>query len=154
MVAATASRKRKAQKKGGSTSGAHGATGPTDGDLIPIGDTCDVKCVAADNNCAIPLGLDHGVCGCDDCNRYLEDSNRYFCQSGQPGATCVDTSDCAIPPGLKHAVCRSSDSRGICQSGHSGSWCGQTSDCVVQNDLDPPHAVCRGNWDAQFKCQR
>ena len=125
--------------------------GSTDGDdVIPIGDPCFNSDDAVYNvlsNCAIPPGMDHGVC-------LWEPGLGHNCQSGQPGATCVDTSDCAIPPGLKHAVCRSSDSRGICQSGHSGSWCGQTSDCVVQNDLDPPHAVCRGNWDAQFKCQR
>ena len=154
MVAATASRKRKAQKKGGSTSGAHGATGPTDGDLIPIGDTC-----VADDNCAIPAGLDHGVCGWDDSNRYLEDRaipvhpvcclssddgvGSWTCQSGQPDALCVETSDCVVPPGLEHGVCRDD----ICQSGKSGSSCGQTSDCVPIAELN--HAVCR-----RGKCQR
>ena len=41
MVAAAASRKRKIMKKSGSTSGSYGATGTTNGDTIPIGDTCD-----------------------------------------------------------------------------------------------------------------
>ena len=140
IVAATASRKRKITKKGGSTSGSYGATGPTNDDTIPIGDTCDV----IDDNCAIPLGLDHGVCVFNP----MDCSNRYgywTCQSGQPGAFCVETSDCVVPPVLEHGVCRDD----ICQSGKSGSSCGQTSNCVPIAGLNPPHAVCRNN-----KCQR
>ena len=84
----------------------------------------------------IPPGLDHTVC--------LEDRNYYeaieggICQSGQPGALCVKTSDCVKPPGLEHPVCGG----GKCQSGQPGSLCGVTDDCVVQTDLVPPHAVC------------
>ena len=83
MVAAAASRKRKTTKKSGSTSGLYGATGPTNGNNIPIGDTCDVK----DDDCAIPLGLDHGVCGMDRAfpDYFYDDFVGYWtCQSDQP----------------------------------------------------------------------
>ena len=42
----------------------------------------------------VPPGLEHPVC------RYGQ------CRSGQPGASCGQTSDCVIPPGLEHPVCR------------------------------------------------
>ena len=93
---ATASQKRKAQKKGGSPSGsAHGATGPTtdDNDLIPIGGSCPadgrVKNTNLNNNCAIPPGLAHGVC----LGTYTHDRTYIYCQTGQPGAYCEDTSE-------------------------------------------------------------
>ena len=138
---ATASRKRKTQKKGGSTSGsAHGATGPTCGDVIPIGDPCEI--CADDNgylkdNCASPPGLDHGVCFPSS-----------YCQNGQPGAYCAVTSDCVVPPGLEHPVCRQQNKLNYptCQSGKSGALCGNNSDCVIPKGLD--HAVCRRD-----KCQ-
>ena len=146
---ATASRKRKTQKKG-----AHGATGPTDDnlDLIPIGDPCGI--CAGDNgylldNCAIPSELDHGVClgffnidGDTNCSSVV-------CQSGQPGAYCENTSDCVKPPGLEHPVCRKPGNMNHhhCQSGTSGADCGDTSDCVIPPGLE--HGVCRNN-----KCQR
>ena len=144
MVAAAASRKRKITKKSGSTSGSYGATGPPNYNTIPIGDTCGVK----DDDCAIPMGLDHGVCGMDRAfpDYFYDDFVGYWtCQSGQPGAFCVETSDCVVPPVLEHGVCRDD----ICQSGKSGSSCGQTSNCVPIAGLNPPHAVCRNN-----KCQR
>ena len=132
-TATTASRKRKITKKNGSPSGSQGATGPTGLiDCVPIGDTC----VASDNDCAVPPGLNHGVCRGSG-------KNNITCQSGEPGSYCGVTSDCVVPPGLNHAVCRD----GQCQSGASGSSCGATSDCVVPSGLE--HAVCR-----QLKCQR
>merc|ERR1719162_809765 len=85
------------------------------------------------SDCAIPPGLDHGVC------------HDGTCKSGAPGSYCGVTSDCVKPPGLGHAVCRD----GRCQSGAPGSSCGAASDCVVRNELDPPHAVC-----LHGKCQR
>ena len=114
IVSATATRKRKIMKKGGSLSGSYGATGPTD--VIPIGSDCGKT--SANHN---PI--------------------------------------CAIPPELDHGVCRSGPyDFPLCQSGQPGSYCGQTSDCVVQNDLDPPHAVCCGPNETVFyynaKCQR
>ena len=55
-AAAAASRKRKITKK--VTDGPNGATGPPTPDGIPIGGYC----VSAEDNCAIPQGLNHGVC--------------------------------------------------------------------------------------------
>ena len=132
------------------------------GDIIPVGDECPNqynvdKDRYADDHCAIPLGLDHGVC------LGLRPWGFSFCQSGQPGAVCIDTfGDCVVPPGLDHPVCRQGAPAdgdydggegiiGKCQSGQPGSFCGQTSDCVIQTDLDPPHAVCRG---LDRRCQR
>ena len=136
MIAATATaaaaRKTKVTKKGGSISGSYGAIGPSTPDGNPPGGYC-----ATSDDCAIPADLTHGFCAW--CG---------ICQSGQPGAICDQTSDCAIPPGLEHGVCVDT-----CQSGQPGSSCDQTSDCVVQNDLDPPHAVCRGTR-VYRKCQR
>ena len=85
------------------------------------------------SDCAIPPGLDHGVC--------LEG----YCQPGTPTprSFCEVTNDCVKPPGLNHPVCRD----GRCQSGASGSKCGATSDCVRPPGLD--HGVCR-----RGKCQR
>ncbi|OEU12920.1 hypothetical protein FRACYDRAFT_244194 [Fragilariopsis cylindrus CCMP1102] len=42
----------------------------------------------------VPLGLEHPVC------RYGQ------CRSGQPGASCGQTSDCVVPLGLEYPVCR------------------------------------------------
>ena len=133
------------------------------GDIIPVGDECPNqynvdKDRYADDHCAIPLGLDHGVC-----LGLRQWGGASFCQSGQPGAVCIDTfGDCVVPPGLDHPVCRHGAPAdgdydggegiiGKCQSGQPGSFCGQTSDCVIQTDLDPPHAVCRG---LDRRCQR
>ena len=78
------------------------------------------------SDCAIPPGLDHGVC--------LET----YCQPGTSRSICEVTNDCVKPPGLNHPVCRD----GRCQMGGTGSGCGVTSDCVVPSGLD--HPVCRG----------
>ena len=118
-----------------------GATGPTDGDGIPPGGHCSTT-----NDCAIPVGLTHGVCR-------TAGGSAHWCQSGQPGARCGQSSDCVVITDLDppHAVCRENR----CQSGQPGSWCGVTNDCVVQTDLDPPHAVCRGPSGSELhKCQR
>ena len=61
-AAAVVARKRRITKKGGlwvSYVGSDGATGATNVNLIPIGDPCTGlrDCV-----CAIPPGLDHGLC--------------------------------------------------------------------------------------------
>jgi len=79
------------------------------------------------------------------------------------GDYCTTPDDCVIPVGLDHGVCLGGNEWLVaCQSGQPGSWCKQTSDCVVQNNLDPPHAVCGGpNQESQggfknklYKCQR
>ena len=117
FVSAAASRKIKIQKK--TSSAATGSSGQP-------GATCKTT-----SDCAIPPGLDHGVC------------HDGTCKSGTPGSYCGVTSDCVVPPGLDHAVCRD----GRCQSGTSGSSCGATSDCVVPTGID--HAICRHG-----ECQR
>ena len=105
-TAAAASRKRKIMKK-------VGATGQTNSDGIPIGDPC----TRGDDNCAIPPGLDHGVCRGGTCKVNIYGGSPptycegYVCQSGQPGSSCGVTTDCVVPPGLDHAVCR----KGRCQ---------------------------------------
>ena len=105
-TAAAASRKRKIMKK-------VGATGQTNSDDIPIGDPC----TPGDDNCAIPPGLDHGVCRGGTCKVNIYGGSPptycegYVCQSGQPGSSCGVTTDCVVPPGLDHAVCR----KGKCQ---------------------------------------
>ena len=73
----------------------YGATGPTTGDGIPIGESCIYS-----DDCAIPPGLEHGVC------LYPSYGFPGTCRSGQPGVFCGRTSDCVIPKGLKHPVCR------------------------------------------------
>jgi hypothetical protein len=109
------------------------------GDVIPIGGLCNF----ALDDCAIPLGMTHPNCVC-----YSTDSKTgqdvCYCESGQPGAPCLDASNCVTPPGLKHPVCRSDGHHKDtyqCQSGQPGSLCGVTDDCVVPPGLD--HAVCR-----------
>ena len=117
--------------------------GTTDDDyvIIPIGDPC----LIADDNCAIPPGLEHGYCGFVPITGGQPGPVQYECQNGQPGASCDNPSDCVIPKGLDHAVCRDDK----CQSGQAGARCGQTSDCLPIAGLSPPHAVCRKD-----KCQR
>ena len=135
VVSATASRKRKIAKKGGSLSVSYEAIGPPtdnkwtheqscpeDGTKCPPGDYC---CSADD--CAIPVGLTHAVC-----------------RNGG-GADGNTAGDC-LPGNFWVSLYQ-------CQSGQPGSFCGVTDDCVVQTDLDPPHAVCRGPTGDQ-KCQR
>ena len=168
-AAAASSRKRKIAKKVGAT----GQADVADGDIIPIGDTC----VAAEDHCAIPSGLEHGFCHgtcqsgqpgawcgqTSDCvvqndldppHAVCRDTGSYYgtCQSGQPGSWCATTDDCAIPVSLDHGVCRYRDDekkqRSTCQNGLPGALCGRTSDCVVQTNVDPPYAVCRSG-----KCQ-
>ena len=53
------------------------------------------------DNCAIPLGLDHGVC------------RDVKFQLGASRSSCGVTSDCVVPQGLEYAVCR----QGKCQHG-------------------------------------
>ena len=101
-AAAAASRKGKNTKK--VANGPNGATGPTDFNLIPIGDTC-----TTDDECAIPPGLEHGNCAGSDTKK-----TDPTCQSGQPGSLCFNpthamtSDDCVIQTGLTppHAVCR------------------------------------------------
>ena len=115
----------------GRTKQTRGSVVGADG-VIPIGGDCyDHR-----DNCAIPLGFQHGVCACvmpHHCGLSCE------CTTGQPGAWCAQTSDCVVPPELDHAVCREDK----CQSGEPGASCGVHDDCVVITDLDQPHAVCR-----------
>ena len=54
VAAAAASRNRKIAKKNGSPTGSQGATGPTNGDGVPIGGYCNTN-----SDCAIPPGLHH-----------------------------------------------------------------------------------------------
>ena len=109
--------------------------------LIPI----DGWCYDHPNNCIIPPDLSQpAFCFCSS-----SDHKACWCQSGQPGEYCDETSDCLIPKGLDHSVCRFGGGDAQCQSGQPGALCGQTSDCVIQTRLDPPHAVCR-----KGKCQR
>ena len=105
-AAAAASRNRKIAKKGGSLTVSYGATGPPTPDGIPFGG----ECVPAENDCAIPLSLTHGVCRSTN-DEYHPYYNDYQCQSGQPGSSCGVTDDCVVPPGLGHAVCRDN----VCQ---------------------------------------
>ena len=78
LATATAARKRKITKKGGSLSGSYGATGLTDDDIvIPIGGDCGKKKTNPNPICAIPPGLDHGVCR-NESDTYTFDR----CQSG------------------------------------------------------------------------
>ena len=136
FVFAAARKSKKSAKK--VTNGANVPYGePTNGDLIPIGDKY-LRIYFNNLFDWIPLGLHHGVC------LGKRDWGYNICQSGQPGALCLESSDCVVPPGLEHGVCR----YGMCQSGKSGSSCDQTSDCVPISGLNPPHAVCRNN-----KCQ-
>ena len=65
-----------------------GATGPTDGDIISIGESCEKTNANPNPICAIPAGLDHGVCR----NKEYDDCVIALCQSGQPGAFCGQTS--------------------------------------------------------------
>ena len=109
--------------------------------LIPI----DGWCYDHPNNCITPPDLSQpAFCFCSS-----SDHKACWCQSGQPGEYCDETSNCVIPKGLDHSVCRFGGGDAQCQSGQPGALCGQTSDCVVQTRLDPPHAVCR-----KGKCQR
>ena len=135
-----AARKRKITKKGGSLPDSYEATGPINEQVFPIGDSYGAT-GPTDGGDVIPIG---GRCEKTNAN---------------PDPICV------IPAGLEHGVCRGGPSNGnvlSCQSGQSGSFCEQTSDCVVQNDLDPPHAVCRGPGNlgvngftsSDAKCQR
>ena len=84
MVAATAaaSRKRKITKK-------VGATGQTDGDVIPIGGLCDAH---FNDNCMIPPSLEHGVClvACPN-GQPGSPCKQTYCQNGQPGACHTQT---------------------------------------------------------------
>ena len=117
----------------------HKGGGNAGGDVIPIGGLC----YGAPEDCVIPLGLTHPNCLCSS-DKVEDDPYHCFCESGQPGAPCYETSDCVKPPGLEHPVCRTdgkSRTTKSCQSGQPGSLCGQTSDCVVPPGLD--HAVCR-----------
>ena len=86
-----------------------------------------------------------------------------FIPFGDPCDPCTNSNDldctvcCAIPPGLDHGYCSdfNTGDDDKFQSGQPGSWCVQASNCVVQNDLDPPHAVCRGTqYGNMGKCQR
>ena len=98
-AAAAASRKRKITKK-------VGATGQTDGDVIPIGGLCDAH---FNDNCMIPPGLEHGVClvACPN-GQPGSPCKQTYCQNGQPGAACGVTDDCVVQTDLDppHAVCR------------------------------------------------
>ena len=95
------------------------------------------------SDCVVPQGLDHAVCGQGKC-----------LTSPIPiGGNCYAVHNdwhngCVIPPGLTQSVCLLN----TCQSGQPGSPCRHTSDCVVQDNLDPPHAVCRGRQRSH--CQR
>jgi len=159
VAATTASRRRRRTKNGKNSKNAKkfpkiigsDATGPTaDDGTIPIGEKCKIY----NDDCEIPIGLEHGVCRAESTwhwvngalligNTASSPSNSGICQDGQPGALCGQTSDCVIPAGLDHAVCRDKH----CQSGQSSASCGQTSDCVIPSGLD--HAVCR-----KEKCRR
>ena len=106
--------------------------------LIPI----DGWCYDHPNNCITPPDLSQpAFCFCSS-----SDHKACWCQSGQPGEYCDETSDCVIPKGLDHSVCRFGGGDAQCQSGRPGALCGQTSDCVVQTGLN--HPVCR-----EDKCQ-
>ena len=93
----------------------------------------------------IPPGLDHGVC------LGKKDWEYSICQSGQPGALCLETSDCVVPPGLEHGVCRDNE----CQTAlvPIGEKCCDRENpaCADANCAVPPgltHGVClgRGSW--------
>ena len=65
---------------------------------IPI----DGWCYDHPNNCIIPPDLSQpAFCFCSS-----SDHKACWCQSGQPGEYCDETSDCVIPKGLDHSVCR------------------------------------------------
>jgi len=144
----------------GSTCGSGGNGNWSYGGIRSGGRNPGAKC-DNNSNCAIPPGLDHGVCLEGYCQ---PGTSRSFCgvtndcvkppglihpvcrdgrcQMGGTGSSCGATSDCVVPSGLEYPVCR----HGKCQSGASGSSCGATSDCVVPSGLENP--VCR-----QGKCQ-